>query len=469
MTLGDTEQALLGRIGARLGPRGLVLAAQDKQAYERSARHGGGRARAVVRPADEEELAWVVRALAEANMPMVVQGAATGLVGAGTPTSTGLQWVVSTQRLRDVLQIDPVNRSATVAAGYRLSDLNKAAQGHGLTFPIDLGSDPTLGGMVATNTGGARLIRYGGVRENLLDVQAVQVHPAGQRVGFSHGLRKNNTGLAWSQLLCGTFGAFGIVSRATVKLHPVQRQSATALIAVDAVETAISLVTDFEQAMGEFVSAFEGMSRGALEAVARHGPGGTMPFASAPEYAVLLEVSSAIPVGQGLDLEALLMAWLERCLEGGGIVDAVVDKPDQLWRLRHAVSESVQSLGRMVAFDLAVSRSRFAAFRAHALTLIEALIPHAQVCDFGHLGDGGIHLNLVVPAETSQEQIGALRTAVYRSVVEEFGGSFSAEHGVGPYNAEYFERFTEVPLRELAGALQRHCNPDRLLGNVRLD
>src|SRR5207244_3596675 len=102
-----------------------------------------------------------------------------------------------------------------------------------------------------------------------------------------------------------------------------------------------------------------------------------MPFASAPEYAVLLEVSSAIPVGQGLDLEALLMAWLERCLEGGGIVDAVVDKPDQLWRLRHAVSESVQSLGRMVAFDLAVSRSRFAAFRAHALTLIEALIPHA--------------------------------------------------------------------------------------------
>lgn len=463
------REALLAALMARLGPQGVLLDAADKAPYERSARHGRGRACAVLRPANGDDLAWVIEQLAAADEAFVVQGAATGLVGAATPTDAGRQWVLSTQRLRDGLAIDPVNRSAVLAAGYRLSDLNRAAADHGLCFPIDLGADPSLGGMVATNTGGSRLIRYGSVRENLLAVEAVLLHPPGARVGSTRALRKNNTGLDWCQLLAGTLGAFAVLSRVTVKLHPVQRQAATALVAVESPAAAMGLLGSLERALGEFVSAFEGLSGHALSAAVDHLPDMPAPFASTPAYAVLLEVSSAIAPGAGLDLEALLMAWLERELDSGTLVDAIVDKPERLWRIRHAVSESVQALGRLVAFDLAVSRSRFAAFRAHALALVGAHVPAARVCDFGHLGDGGVHLNIVVPRETDDAAIQTLRTAVYDAVVREFDGSFSAEHGIGPSNQAYHRRFTDLPTRALAGALHRHLDPAARLGNVRLD
>ncbi|MCV0438344.1 MAG: FAD-binding oxidoreductase [Hydrogenophaga sp.] len=460
------DQDLVARIASRLGIRGLVVDSNEIEPYESSARHGSGRACAVVRPATLEDLAWVVNELITAGERVVTQGAATGLVGAASPTVDGTQWILSTQRLRDVLHIDPINRTATVAVGFRLSDLNRQALEHGLTFPIDLGADPTIGGMVATNTGGARLIRYGGVRENLLALRAVLVNPAGQLVGSDKGLRKNNTGLDWTQLLCGSFGAFGIVGRATVKLHPVQRQSATALVAVESAQVAVELACALEQSMGEFVSAFEGMSDGALKAVAHHQ--GQSVFAEPAPYAVLLEVSSAVATGTGLDLESMLMTWLENRMEQGGILDAIVDKPAQLWRIRHAISEAVQSQGPMVAFDIAVPRSSFASFRDEAKRLIEEFVPDAVLCDFGHIGDGGVHLNMSVPLDTKSTAIESLRVALYDAVVVKFCGSFSAEHGIGPYNQQFYDRYTEEPLRRVCSALQSQLDPALQLGNVRL-
>jgi FAD/FMN-containing dehydrogenase len=262
----------------RLGDQGVLTGAADKEPYERSARHEGGSALAVLRPGSEDELAWTVKTISDLELPVVVQGAATGLVRAATPTSDARQWVLSTQRVRDVLEVDPVNRCARVSAGFRLSDVNRVAAEHGLAFPIDLGADPTIGGMVATNTGGARLIRYGGVRENLMDVRAVLMQPSGERVGSDRALRKDNTGLSWAQLLCGTFGVFGVVSRATLKLHPVQKQSATALIALTDAHAAISLMCELERDFGEMVSACEGISGGALEAVALHQRNVPVPF-----------------------------------------------------------------------------------------------------------------------------------------------------------------------------------------------
>ena len=452
----------------RLGDPGVLTSAADMEPYERSARHACGRAVAVLRPGSEAELAWTVKTLSELKLPLVVQGAATGLVGAATPTPDGRQWVLSTQRVRNVLEVDPVNRCVKVSAGFRLSDVNRVAAAHGLVLPIDLGADPTIGGMIATNTGGARLIRYGGVRENLMDVSAVLMHPAGECVGSAKGLRKDNTGLSWTQLLCGTFGAFGVISRATLKLHPVQQQSATALIALSDVHAAIGLMCELEREFGEMVSAFEGISGAALEAVAHHQRNVPVPFATMPAYAILVEVSSAIRSGQGLDLEAMLMNWLEKRMVAGELADAIVDKPAQLWRIRHSISESVQACGRLVAFDLAVSRSRFAEFRKAAVCVVQDLIHSAQICDFGHLGDGGIHLNLVVPHDLDAATVELLRDTVYDLAVLRFEGSYSAEHGVGPYNASFYERFTSPLTRELSGVLKKFLDPGRALGNAQL-
>lgn len=462
------DAAMLPRMAQALGPQGLIVEAGDRAAYESSARHGAGLARAVLRPADVDQLSWTVRELASAGMHWVTQGAATGLVGGATPTADGTQWVLSTLRMKGKLEIDAINRSAVVSAGYRLSDLNRAAGEHGLCFPIDLGADPSIGGMVATNTGGARLLRYGGVRENLMAVEGVLAHPPGQRVGASRALHKNNTGLDWTQVLCGTFGAFGLVSQASLKLHALPQQRATALVALPSVDAALNLLCEFEAGLGEFVSAFEGVSGEALRAVAEHVPGLQPPFAVVPQYAALIEVATAIPRDAGLDLESLLVSWLEPRMESGAIVDAVIDKPEALWRIRHALSESVQALGRMVAFDLSVPRSRFADFRRRALEIVTAQVADARVCDFGHLGDGGVHLNMVVPQHTSAAAITGLRDALYDAVVAEFGGSYSAEHGVGPYNEHYYRRYADPALLTLAGELKRVLDPERLNGNVRL-
>lgn len=454
-------------LAKRLGSLGFIQDDEGKAAYEASARHGRGRACAVVRPTTTEELGWVVERLLEAEVSFVVQGAATGLVAGATPSATGMQWVVSTQRLKERLEIDVKNRTATVSAGYRLSDLNQAAAEHGLFFPIDLGADPTIGGMVATNTGGARLVRYGGVRENLLDVSAVLTRRPATPVGGHRGLRKNNTGLSWSQLLCGTFGAFGIVADATLKLYALPRQAATALVAMDSAATAIDLLVSLEGELGEFLSAFEGISRNALSAVLRHGV--QSPFAETPAYAVLLELTTTIPAGHGLDLEALLTDWLAQHLAEGHVEDAVIGKSEQLWRIRHSISEAVQGIGRMVAFDVAVPRSGFADFRERAVQLVEEVIPGTSVFDFGHLGDGGVHLNVIVPDDASDVAIGALRESLYALTVNCFAGSFSAEHGIGPYNQRWYAKYTEPAKLELAAALHHHFDATRRLGNVRLD
>jgi len=447
----------------------MLLTPDDLTPYERSARHAGGKARGVLRPATTDETAAIVHELVAAGVSFVSQGAATGLVAAATPTEDATQWVLSTQRLRDNIQVDPVNRTVRVSAGYRLSDVNRVAGEYGLCFPIDLGADPSVGGMIATNTGGARLIRYGGVRQNVLGVQAVLVRPAGQIVQALRGLRKDNTGLDWCQVFTGTFGSYGVVTEAVLRLHPLPRQSATALIAVSSVEAAIELLVSMEASLGEFVAAFEGISGAAIRAAVDHLPGAVMPFAEAPAYCVLAEATSAIGRDSGLDIDALLVAWLEKELETGSrIVDAVVDKPDRLWRLRHGVSEAVQSLGRMVAFDLCVTRSRFAALRAQAINLVYKHVQAAQVCDFGHLADGGIHLNMIVPTDTPPDTIRNMRSAIYDLTVNEFSGSYSAEHGIGPTNAAFYRRYADEPTVSLARALNEHFDPHHLLGNVRL-
>jgi FAD/FMN-containing dehydrogenase len=454
-------------IAGRLGALGLIRDAEGKAPYQTSARHGQGHARAVARPTTRSELCWVVEQLMHADVPFVVQGAGTGLVAGATPSQDGTQWIISMQRMKECLQIDVKNRTATLSAGYRLSDINQAAAPHGLFFPIDLGADPTIGGMVATNTGGARLVRYGGVRENLLDVKAVLARGPASMVGGQQALRKNNTGLGWSQMLCGTFGAFGIVTDATLKLHALPRQTATALVATGSAGEAIDLLVSLEGEMGEFVSAFEGISRNALDAVLRHGMQSPLP--QTPDYAVLLELTTTIPSDRGLELEQLLMDWLERRLEDGLVLDAAIGKPGQLWRIRHGISEAIQGLGRMVAFDIAVPRSKFGDFREMSVRLVEDSVPGAVVYDFGHLGDGGVHLNVIVPEATSQNAVDKLRDAVYALTVGEFDGSFSAEHGVGPYNQRWYAQYTEPARLELAAALHHHFDAARRIGNVRLD
>jgi FAD/FMN-containing dehydrogenase len=297
------------RISDLLGPQGCLVAADQRQPYEKGARYGDGRSLCIARPANVEEAAELMRLCASEKIRIVAQGANTGLVGASSPDRSGLDVVLSMERIKGVIDIDPVDRVVQAYAGTRLSDLNQVLRQHELCFPIDLAADPSLGGMLAANTGGARLIRYGDVRHNVLGLEALLIDPPGQRLDLTNRLRKNNTGPDWKQNFIGSGGAYGIITQAVLQVHPLPQQCATALVVPASLQAAALLLRDAERNFSDFLSAFEGISHNAMQSVLQHIPAIQAPFEPLPPYAFLIELSSARPRSADFDLEKIFCAW----------------------------------------------------------------------------------------------------------------------------------------------------------------
>jgi FAD/FMN-containing dehydrogenase len=216
------------------------------------------------------------------------------------------------------------------------------------------------------------------------------------------------------------------------------------------------------------------MSAPALAAVFAHQSNLRQPFAQLPRYAVLVELSSTLPPDV-LALDGALEARLGALLEQAGeqVLDVVVGKGDEFWQMRHHISESLRSEGRMLAFDVSVPRSALPAFTADVEALLAQDWPLVKLCDYGHWGDGGTHLNLVwneaAIGRPAADVIAALQPRVYELAVVQHGGSYSAEHGVGPHNQRYYDLYTDGLVKQLCGVLASFCDPDRRLGTVRLD
>lgn len=468
-----TPEALLPALAAIVGARGYLVDAFDCERFVHGARYGNGKTLAVLRPDSHQQVQQIVALCAAQQQPLVLQGANTGLVAASTPDDTGRYVVLSLERLRSHIEIDADNRSVTVDAGVTLQELNEALEPHGLFFPIDLGANPSIGGMIAANTGGARLIKYGDVRHNLLGLRAVltgSADNAGEELDLLTALRKNNTGPDLKQLFVGSSGAYGIITRAVLQVHRIPQQSATAMVVPRDQAAVLQLLRVLERDCNEFLSAFEGISGAALDAVMRHIPGISNPFAPEPlpTYCVLLELSCAAnPAVSGIDLEAMLMRCLEE-LYGDVIENAVVGRGKDLWRIRHGISEALRHEGKMIAFDISMPRSMLVPFRADALALMAERFDWIKVMDFGHWADGGCHFNMIWPHDAplayDAATVEQIRTLIYDLVVEKYQGSFSAEHGVGPYNLMYYQRYTSDTALALAGRLQTVLDPQRLLG-----
>jgi len=463
---------LLEALRAIVGPAGLLLG-DDASPYVKGARYGDGRALCVVRPASCDEVSRVVRLCATHGVQIIPQGANTGLVGASSPDCSGSQIVLSLSRLRRRCEVDPVNRMVDVDAGVLLHELNERLELHGLWFPVDLAADPSIGGMVSTNTGGTRLLKYGDVRHNLLAVEAVLFDPPGEVVRFGKPLRKNNTGFDLMQLFVGSSGAAGIITGATLEVARRPRQSATALLVPASDDAVAALLTAAESELGDFISAFEGISGAALGVALHHVPSLRNPFGNEPipEFTLLMELTACASVAQGVDLEALLMGFLEARL-GAELSNAVLGRGNEFWQLRHALSEGARELGKVVGFDVSVRRNEVMAFRRAASELVATRYPGFQVVDFGHVGDGGLHFNVVWPhslgAALDASTVLRLRDDIYQLVVDAFQGSYSAEHGIGPHNHAYYLRYTAAAALRWSGHLQRMLDPTGLCGTVEL-
>lgn len=453
------------------GGKGLLTEPADMASYETGARYDRGRAAFVARPASTAETSAVVAYCVRNGIALIPQSGNTGLVSGSTPDAGGRQGVLSLDRLTGPFELDRVNRSVKAGAGLRLSDLNGRLAESGLFFPIDLGADPRLGGMIATNTGGSRFLRYGDVRRNTLGLTVVLADEAGTVLDLSTGLRKNNTGVDWKQLFIGTCGAFGIVTECMLNVEPLPQQTATALLVPASAQTVPNLLIAMEEALGGCLSAFEGMSGNAVRAALAHVPSLRNPFQGGivPDFVILAEISRSNPPRAGEQpLDAALEEVLTAIWERGDapLADAFVGPPHEIWVLRHALSEGVKHSGRLIAFDLSFRRGDIMRFLDHMKAEMPRRFEDVAICDFGHIGDGGVHFNVVVSRDDPRLADPAfeadLRDFVFTVAVERFGGSFSAEHAIGRTNQAFYDRYTSERIRALAAGLKAITSPGLL-------
>ena len=442
-----------------VGANGLLLAAADRLPYETAARYGGGTAAAVVRPVNTEQVSAVLRYCVQRRLAFTPQSGNTGLVLGSTPDDSGRQIVLSLDRLRASPRVDIGDRTATVAAGVRLSALNAALEPHNLFLPIDVSSDPMIGGMVATNTGGARFLRYGDMRRHVLGLEVVLPDDDGTVLQLSNGLRKDNAHLDLRQLFIGSCGAFGVITAATLEVHPRPRRSAVALLVPRDEDAVLDLLTAFEAETGEFLTAFEGMSEAAMRRALAHMPALRNPFPDGlPPYAILVELTSTAPSRPGeatLDsaLEGVVTQLAER--HSAPLADVRLGPGERFWALRHSLSEGLRAAGPIVGFDLSFRRAEVMAFRRVAIAQLAATFPEYEVCDFGHIADGGVHFNLVqrTSATADPARVRALRDHVLDLAVHDFGASFSGEHGIGRANQGAYDHYTPASIQQYSAAI----------------
>lgn len=454
---------------ASLPPADVLLADEARAPYESDSANCSGKAAAVILPRDCAAVSTVVRAAVRHGIRLIAQGNRSGLVGAAVADASGTQVIVSLSRMRQIRNIDPLNRSAVVEAGASLSELNRQLEPHSLCFPIDIGSDPAIGGLIGANAGGSRLLRHGDVRRNLLGIEVVLADADGTLLELLAPLRKNNTGVDLKQLFIGTGGAFGIITAATLDLKRIDQSSQTLFLALPGYAAALEVLQAFEQTFGDLLCAFEVISEVALDITLRNFPTLRHPFsADAPCYA-LIEIASSMP---GLDqlLTEKAEILLEQLYGRTQIANAAFGRTDNFWPLRDNLPLAIAKEGLPLSFDVAFPRSRLAAFRDEAAQWLLRQHPLLQLYDFGHFGDGGCHLIVLLPHSEVERygiaRIVGLRSAIYQ-LVREHGGSFSAEHGIGPLNAPYYRKYTAPKAKQISEAMQHLMDPQAVLGRYR--
>jgi len=453
-----------------------VLTEGDLSAWEQDwRRRVHGKALAVVRPASTQEVAAVVKACAAAGAPIVPQGGNTGLSVGSTPDTSGREVVLSLTRMNAVRALDPDNLTLTVEAGCILQNVQEAAEKAGLLFPLSLAAEGscTIGGNLGTNAGGTQVVRYGNTRELCLGLEVVNAQ--GEVWSGLSGLRKDNTGYDLRNLFIGSEGTLGVITAATLKLYPRPAAQLTAWAAVPSMEQAVRLLALAHQHLGAGLTGFEVMGRFALQLVDKHMPQLRVPFIDQPDipWAVLLENSDSESEQHARErFEALL----ETAFEQGCVQDAVVaesiTQAQQLWHIRENIPLAQAEEGLNIKHDISVPISRIPAFVEHTDALLQREIPGVRLVNFGHLGDGNLHYNVQAPEGGDakaflRDQEDRVNHLVYEAVAQ-FGGSFSAEHGVGALKTDKLERYQSPVALSMMRAIKQALDPQNLMNPGRV-
>jgi FAD/FMN-containing dehydrogenase len=409
---------LIEALRAVVGEAHVLVDADLRAPYETDwTRRFNGPASCVVRPASTTEVAGVVCACAAAGAAMVVQGGNTGLVGAGVPRAGEV--LLSLTRLDQVEPVDRMARQVTVGAGVTVETLQKHARAAGMDFGIDLASRSaaTVGGLVATNAGGIRVLRYGSMRAQLAGLEAVLAD--GTVVSRLSGLTKDNTGYDLTQLFAGSEGTLGVVTRVRVRLVPLLSARAVALVALPDTDAALALLSAARERLSA-LSAAEIFYADGLRLV-REYAGLPAPFAEEyPAYVVLECADRTDPTDAILDTLAGCDAVSDATVASDASGRA------RLWAFRESHTEAISAAGIPVKLDVSVPQGELSSLVRQLPDTIAAVAPGARPILFGHVNEGNVHVNVL--------DVGDKYTKVTEAVlrlVAAHRGSISAEHGIG--------------------------------------
>lgn len=382
---------------------------------------------ALVCPSTTAQVAMALKTCHGLDQPVTVQGGLTGLSG-GACLREG-EVALSLERMRGIEDIDPVSATMTVLAGTPLQAVQDAAHDAGLLFALDLGArgSATIGGNLATNAGGNRVIRYGMARDQVLDVQAVLAD--GRILGGRHRMIKNNTGYDLRNLLIGSEGTLAVITRAVLKLHPRPAAISTAFCGLPDCAAASALLSHAQAALPGGVSAFEVMWPGYHDFVTTKMEGMRAPLPGRHGFYVLLESSGPDAARQAAAFED----FLGDMLQAGVIEDAAIafsqSDAAAFWALRDAPGQYQKYLPGRVSFDISFAISDIGEAARRCEAALRARWPQATILVYGHMGDGNIHIVVQEPGwpDASAEAV----QAVVFAITGEMNGSVSAEHGIG--------------------------------------
>lgn len=436
--MSDTRH--LARFAEIVGERNVLTSPGDMAPYLREWRDlYQGETPMVLRPGTREEVAAIL-AHADANgLKIIPQGGNTGLVGGQIPCDREREIVVSLARLNRIRAVDAEGFAMTVEAGCTLQAIHDAADAADRLFPLTLGSQGScqIGGNISTNAGGTAVLAYGNTRDLVLGLEVVL--PDGRVLDGLRSLRKDNTGYDLKQLFIGGEGTLGIVTAAVLKLFPKPRAQDVAFVGLASPADALALFSAARARAGAMLTGFELMPRVGLEFTLRHLPGARDPLAGPHPWYVLIELSSGSESAEGDNpTRALMETILGEAFEAGTVADAALAgsqaQAAAFWHLRHGMSEVQREEGGSIKHDVSVPVASVPAFLEEAIAAVEAMVPGCRPVPFGHMGDGNIHFNVSQPVGADKAAYLARwdeMNEVVHAIVLRFGGSVSAEHGIG--------------------------------------
>jgi D-lactate dehydrogenase (cytochrome) len=459
------ESSLLARFAAIVGDKYAITDPLAQAPYLVEMRGlFEGHTPLVLRPASVAEVVAIMKLAAATVTPIVPQGGNTGLVGGQIPFHNEI--VLSLNRLDRIREVDPTSNTITVEAGVTLARTRAAAAEVDRLYPQLLPSEGTctIGGNLSTNAGGTAALAHGIARSHVLGIEVVLAD--GRVLHDLNKLKKDNTGYDLRNLFIGAEGTLGIITAAALRLVPRPRSVETAFAGVASPEAALKLLGLAVEKSGGGVTSFEIMTRRGIELVLQHGANTRDPLTAPHEWYVLIELSSQQRDGLREVMEDVLGQAMERGLVADAAIADSLEQGKAFWRIRELFSEVQRHAGGSIKHDVSVPVAAVPAFLKDADAAVTALIPGARPLPFGHLGDGNIHYNVSQPVDADKAEFlkrwDDVNAAVF-AVVKKYGGSISAEHGVGVIKRDLLPSVKDPVAIELMRSIKHLLDPKGIL------